>query len=125
MEWLIVGLFAVFGYIQTDRLHDAKADADKWQEVATNNYLEAQEAKRANDTLNTANAALKESGAKCNRKLNEALDSIHNYEASDRIRRATVDELKRKLEQSDGSDNGDLCRVPDWVVLESGTAATD
>lgn len=38
MEWLIIGLFAVFGYVQTDRVADAKADAEKWQTVAQSNY---------------------------------------------------------------------------------------
>ena len=125
MEWLIIGLFAVFGYVQTDRLADSKAEAEKWQSVAQSNYNEAIKAKEANDTLAITVTDLEESGAECSQQLGEALDSIHNYRESDRIRRTAVGELERKLEQSGDSHNNPECRVPEWVFIEGLTARYD
>lgn len=118
MEWLLVAALAVFGWFQTDRLHDAQADADKWQAHAQSNYHEWQEAKEANDTNTRTIAILEKSGAECTEKHLAALDAINDFSEVRRINQSAIDELQRQLAERNLDGNAVACRVPDWVYIE-------
>ena len=113
MEWLIIGLLTVFGYVQTDRLADAKAEAEKWQTVAKSNYEDWQRVVEINQGNDDVIADLKNSLDNCDNKYRETLDRINDFEEAQRVKNSAIEILRDRLANTDFG----TCRVPDWVDL--------
>ena len=111
MEWVLVAILAIFGYVQTDRLNDSQNDADRWQEVAQSNYNEWQEVVEINrgneDVVTNLENALNE----CDRRYSETVERVNDFKAVERVKDAAINQLKVRLDRIDFG----TCRVPDSV----------
>jgi hypothetical protein len=120
---IVLALSLLGNWIQHNQVEEAKQEADKWQSHAQQNYQELQEAVKVNDTNSSTITALEESELACSATLDEALTIIHRYKETGLIDRATIDILRRQLDESNSGGGADSCRVPEWVVIEGLEAA--
>lgn len=113
MEWIAIGLLAVFGWFQTERLNDAQAEADKWQQQTKENYEDYQELKKVNEENVVAVDNIKVDYDQCVIELVESRGKQIDYERLNEESAVRIEELEDLINNSDP----DSCvnnELPDW-----------
>lgn len=116
MEYLIFAALVAFGWFQTERLEDAKDDADRWQSVAQSNYEEWQEAIEANGDLKDSLDNLESSYQQCTNDLQSVVIEINTWKEANQKQAKEIDRLKGDLETLDYSND---CRLPINLDIEA------
>lgn len=101
---------------QDEKIIQLEVDVEKYKEANDRNLNAFIEAANQNDKYNDIVSDLEVRLEGCNKDLREQLDKINNWRDSDRLKKAAIEDLRKRL---DSESSIRQCRVPEWVDFEA------